>query len=384
MRNNSAYKWLVTRGYVILSPATLLRINYAKDLARDSSLRDAWLGMTRWRFGAVRGLALSLALCVSAGASARGATDSSVVEKAKAEGEVVLYTAWGLDTVQAVQKAFAKKYPFIKFDARRTGSERLLTITITEHKQRLFRADVFSGSHLAMINHKKMGHLQRYVSGEHKSFSKDYQDPDGYWTAFYMDTRVLAYNTRMASRDNLPRTYEHLLLPKWKGKMAMDDADYILYGSLLEMMGRERGLSFMKKLAQQDLIFRSGHSLLTQLLIGGEFPIYLDGFGSNIEKFKSQGAPIDWVALEPVVLSLNPFGMAVNAPHPNAARLLMEFLLSREGQEVGRSVAKIPARTDVEAPYPALTKGLKLFPVPASIADKYGEIVKEFREIFLK
>jgi len=157
--------------------------------------------------------------------SARAATDNSVVEKAKAEGEVVLYTAWGLDTVQALQKAFTKKYPFVKFDVRRTGSERLLTITITEHKQKLFRADVFSGSHLAMINHKKVGHLQKYISAEQRAFPKEFQDPDGYWTAFYMDTRVLAYNTRMAARDNLPKTYDDLLLAKWKSKMAMDDAD---------------------------------------------------------------------------------------------------------------------------------------------------------------
>jgi ABC-type Fe3+ transport system substrate-binding protein len=329
-------------------------------------------------------LSLCLLLWSISSESARAATDSSVVEKAKAEGEVVLYTAWGLDTVQALQKGFAKKYPFIKFEARRTGSERLLTITVTEQKQKIFRADVFSGSHLAMINHKKAGHLQKYLSDEQRAFPKEFKDPDGFWTAFYMDTRVLAYNTRMAARDDLPKTYADLLLPKWKSKMAMDDADYILYGSLLEIMGREQGSSFMKKLAQQDLIIRSGHSLLTQLLIAGEFPIYLDGFGSNIEKFKAQGAPIDWVALEPVIVSLNPVGMALNAPHPNAARLLVDFLLSREGQELGKSVAKIPARTEVEAPYPRLTRGLKLFPVPLSVADRYGEIVKEFREIFLK
>jgi iron(III) transport system substrate-binding protein len=315
---------------------------------------------------------------------AEAATDGAVVEKAKAEGEVVLYTAWGLDTVQAIQKAFAKRYPFIKFEVRRTGSERLLNIAITEHKQKIFRADLFSGSHLAMINHKKVGHLQKYVNAEQRAFPKEYKDADGFWTAFYMDTRVLAYNTRMANRDELPKTYEELLLAKWKGKMAMDDADYILYGTLLEIMGRDRGLSFMKRLAQQELIIRSGHSLLTQLLIAGEFPIYLDGFGSNIEKFKSQAAPIDWVPLEPVIVSLNPVGLAVNAPHPNAARLLLDFLLSKEGQEVGRTVGKLPARGDVEAPYPRLTKGLKLFPVPPSVADRYGEIVKEFREVFLK
>jgi ABC-type Fe3+ transport system substrate-binding protein len=328
--------------------------------------------------------ALALCFLLAGPVSNVLAADANVIEKAKAEGEVVLYTAWGLDTVQALQRAFAKKYPFIKFEVRRTGSERLLTITINEHKQKQFRADVFSGSHLAMINHKKVGHLQRYVSAEQPAFPKEFKDPDGYWTAFYMDTRVLAYNTRLLARADAPKTYDDLLLPRWKGKMAMDDADYILYGSLLEMMGRERGLAYLKKLAQQDLVIRSGHSLLTQLLIGGEFPVYLDGFGSNIENFKAQGAPIDWVALEPVVVSLNPVGMAVNAPHPNAARLLVDFLLSHEGQEIGRSVGKLPARPGVEPPYPGLTKGLKLFPVPVAVADRYGEIVKEFRELFLK
>jgi iron(III) transport system substrate-binding protein len=305
------------------------------------------------------------------------AAEPSVLEKAKAEGELVLYTAWGLDTVQALQKAFGKKYPFIKVDVLRTGSERLLNITTSEHRQKVFRADVFSGSHLAMINHTKAGHLQKYISTE-------YRDPDGYWTAFYMDTRVLAYNTKMALRDELPRNYDELLLPRWKGKMGMDNADYILYGTLQEMMGRERGNAYLKRLAQQDLIIRNGHPLLTQLLIGGEFPIYMDAFGSNIERFRAQGAPIDWVAVEPVIVSLNPLGMAVNAPHPASARLLIDFLLSKEGQDVGRMVAKLPARADVGAPYPRLTKGLKLYPVPNSVAERYGDIVKDFRETFLK
>ncbi len=109
-----------------------------------------------------------------------------------------------------------------------------------------------------------------------------------------------------------------------------------------------------------------------------------DGFGSTIERFRAQGAPIDWVALEPVIVSLNPVGMAINTPHPNSAKLLIDFLLSKEGQEIGRMVGKIPARSDVEAPYPRLTKGLRLFPVSASVADRYGEIVKEFRQTFLK
>lgn len=306
------------------------------------------------------------------------------VEQARREGEVVLYTAWGLDTVQLLQKEFAKRYPFVKFNVLRTRSERILTRTIAEHKQKIYSADVFSGSQLAMLNHKKEGHLQKYISPQQTVFPKEFKDPEGYWTSFYVDTRVLAYNPRLVPRDQLPKTYEDLLLPKWKGKMGMDDAEYIMYASLLEIMGREKGIAFMKRLAQQDLNIRSGHSLLTQLLIGGEFPLYIDGFGSNIEQVKAQGAPIDWAALEPVIVTVYPVAMALNAPHPNSAKLLIEFLLSKEGQEIARTVGKIPGRSDVEPPYPRMIKGLKLFPVPISVADRYGEIVKEFREIFLK
>src|SRR5262245_22869147 len=133
-------------------------------------------------------LAVAIILCGLAKSAL--AAESSVVERAKTEGEVVLYTAWGLDTVQAIQKAFGKKYPFIKFDVRRTGSERLLNITMTEHKQKIFRADLFSGSHLAMINHRRLGHLQKYVNAEQRAFPKEFKDADGFWTAFYMDTRV--------------------------------------------------------------------------------------------------------------------------------------------------------------------------------------------------
>jgi len=323
-------------------------------------------------------------ICLALNAARSYAADSNVVERARAEGEVVLYTAWGFDTLQLLQKSFAKKYPFIKLNSLRMRSERLLSRTIAEHKQRVFSADVFSGSQLAMLNHKRAGHLQKYLSPEQTAFAKEFKDADGFWTSFYVDTRVLAYNPRLLPRDQLPKTYDDLLLPRWKGMLGMDESEYIMFGSLLEIMGREKGLAYMKRLAQQDLNLRNGHSLLTQLLVAGEFPLYIDGFGSNIEQTKAQGAPIDWVPLEPVIVSLYPVGLAVNAPHPNAARLLVDFLLSKEGQEIGRAVAKIPGRSDVEAPFPRLTKGLKLYPVPVSVAERYGDLVKEFRDIFLK
>src|SRR5215510_810598 len=185
--------------------------------------------------GILSHLAPLIGLCWLALSPTRAqAAESSVIDRAKAEGEVVLYTAWGFDTLQLLQKSFAKKYPFIKVNTLRMRSERLLSRTIAEHKQRVFSADVFSGSQLAMLNHKREGHLQKYLSPEQTAFPKEFRDTDGFWTSFYVDTRVLAYNPRLVARDQLPKTYDDLLLPRWKGKMGMDENEYIMFGSLLE------------------------------------------------------------------------------------------------------------------------------------------------------
>src|SRR5437762_2391679 len=125
-----------------------------------------------------------LILCGVISRTTAHAAEPSVIEKAKAEGELVLYTAWGLDTVQALQKAFAKKYPFIKVDVLRSGSERWWNVTMAEHRRKFFRADVFGGSNLAMINNTKAGNLKKYFSAEQGAFPKDYKDSVGYWTGF--------------------------------------------------------------------------------------------------------------------------------------------------------------------------------------------------------
>src|SRR6185369_17274316 len=204
--------------------------------------------MTIKRNSACRMILVLALFCLFINGAWLHAADSKVVERARAEGEVVLYTAWGFDTLQLLQKAFGKKYPFIKMNVLRMRSERLLSRTVAEQKQKVFNADVFSGSQLAMLNHKKEGHLQKYLSPEHAAFPKEFKDPDGFWTSFYVDTRVVAFNPRLVARDQLPKTYDDLLLPKWKGKLGMDESEYIMFGSLLEIMGREKGLAFMRRL----------------------------------------------------------------------------------------------------------------------------------------
>ncbi|MFC1816413.1 ABC transporter substrate-binding protein [Thermodesulfobacteriota bacterium] len=305
-------------------------------------------------------------------------------EKAKKEGKAVLYTAWGWDTVNPLVKAFQKKYPFIKTEVFRTRSEKLLVRVSIENSKQRYIADVFAGSALMMFTLKKESRLQPYISPGRKAFIKEYKDTEGYWTSCFYDTHALTYNTKLISSEEAPESYEALLDPKWKGKIGMDQREYIWFASQLEIMGRDRGLSFMKKFARQQIDFRSGHSLLIQLLAAGEFSVITVGFGSTIEKYKVNGAPIEWLPINPIVTSLYPAGIAANAPHSNSARLFIDFLLSREGQETLKIPGKTPCSSDVEPLYPGLTKGLKLFPVKPTIVDNYEQVVSEFREIFFK
>jgi len=163
----------------------------------------------------------------------------------------------------------------------------------------------------------------------------------------------------------------------------MDSKDYRWFMLTMKKMGHEKGLAFMRKLAKQDLKFRRGHTLLNQLLIAGEFPVVIMSYGYKVEYYKSKRAPLEWVADEPVTNQVAGVAMAKGAPHPNAAKLLIDFIISKPGQMIIRKFNRIPARPDVLPNPPHLIEGLNLYPPnPDYLMEKYDEMVKLFREIF--
>ncbi len=141
-------------------------------------------------------------------------------------------------------------------------------------------------------------------------------------------------------------------------------------------------MAYMKKLAAQDLQYRTGVTLLTQLTTAGEFPLMVYGYAHSAEEFISRGAPIGWVPVQPVFMNLVGVGLTAHAPHPSAARLLVEFLTSREGQMTISSMHRVPVRPDVTADPPRLTQGLKFFSLKPETAENYQEFEKLFLKIF--
>ena len=140
----------------------------------------------------------------------------------------------------------------------------------------------------------------------------------------------------------------------------------------------------MQNLADQNLSFREGHTLMAQLLAAGEHKIGISLYAPRIEDLKSKGAPAEWVRTDPVIGFLYLVGIADRAPHPNAARLFLDFALSREGQmEISRSHF-ISMRTDVKPDPPGLVEGVHIRPSNLELARDYDRYYKDFQRIFAK
>ena len=151
----------------------------------------------------------------------------------------------------------------------------------------------------------------------------------------------------MVKRNEVPVTDEDLLNPKWRGKIGMDHTKPEWFSWKLKRLGQEKGLAYMKRLGAQEFKLYSGLTIITGLLAAGEFPLVLNTYIHNAEDAKRKGAPVDWLAQDPVFTKFQPIGVAAKAPHPNAAKLFVDFMLSEEGQRIIASFGRVPTRRAV-------------------------------------
>jgi len=309
-----------------------------------------------------------------------------IVDGAKREGRLVLYT--GMDTEEAnlYTNEFSKKYPFIKSDVFRSNGEKVQARFLVEHRANVHNADIFQTSIIQVYQLKNSGLLAKYVSEEAAAYADGFKDPQGHWTAFYQIPYVIGYNTRLVAPKDAPASYEDLLQTRWKGLVGLETEEYQWFYHLIQIMGRDKGIAFMKKFAGQDLQMRKGHTLLAQLVAAGEMALATVVYSNRIERMKASGAPVEWVRFKgPTITAINAIAIPAKAPHPNAARLFVDFVLSKEGQNLLRGLRRIPARADVLPDPPALTKGLNLYPArPEGMIESYNETVARFDEIFNK
>ena len=278
---------------------------------------------------------------------------------AKKEGKINLYGTMRDDEVKAVLDAFEKRYPGVKVDYFRSSEDKLLTRILAEAKAKTHNFDALIST--AAATTKAFGLALKWSPPSASGINPDLLDPDGSSTPVYINTNIIQYNTRLVAKPDVPKSYEDLTNPKWKGKLCLEDSDFEWFVGLQNSMGKEKALNLFKRIAANQPAVRNGHGLLSDLVAAGECPLAINNYGNQVANAQKKGAPTDFIAINPVVTIVAPAVISKNAPHPNAAKLYVNWITSKEGQEfIFKNGGRIPVRVDVEPDPPRLTKGLKL------------------------
>jgi len=304
------------------------------------------------------------------------------VEGAKKEGHVVFYASMEVQSAQRLTAQFEKKYPFLKVDATRIGSERMATRLIAEAQARNVRADVVHQSGFDFYGVLQKGIFEIYNSPQRAGLPAEYKDDKGLWAIDSSTLNVIGYNTRQVAAANLPKSFWDLTAPKWKGQMLMDENESKWMAGMMTYYGEARVIDLLRKLAAQDIQFRTGHTLIQTLVAAGERPIAAVAFANGVERLKKEGAPIDWIAAEPIIALTFGLALVKDAPHPNAAKLFIDFILSKEGQETIADAMYYSARRDVASPVvKQVPAQMKVIPLPMSLAARYNEHFQTYRKL---
>jgi len=302
-----------------------------------------------------------------------------LIAGAKKAGTVTVYTSANTEDMTVLADAFEKKYG-VKVRVWRASSEQVVQRGVTEARGGRFDADVFETGGAAMESLHREKLLQEVKSPALGGLNPAALTAHGEWTGTRFNVFVAAYNTRLIRRDELPKSYDDLLDPKWKGKLGIEADDSDWFGALMDQLGEERGLKLFRAIvATNGISVRKGHTLLANLIISGEVPFAITTYAYRVEQLKKKGAPVDWFALPPVIARFEGVGVARRAPHPDAAVLFFDFMLT-DAQELLRNRDYFPATRQARP----LPDGISVsFLDPVKDLDESRKWSKAYREVVI-
>ena len=307
---------------------------------------------------------------------------SDLLEQAKKEKEVILYSTMPVSEFPVFSQAAKEKYPFLSIRHVRISSAGQVSKLMLEHKAGKIQADVIANSLATMLYYRDQGLIDKYEpAGAQNLLIKGTFDPQGYWVGIATDLLVTAFNSKLMTPDRAPKNLSEYLDPKFRDLMAIARGHpYPLIG-MMELMGSQKGLGYMKQLGQQGLRPVDGYTHMTNLLAAGEFPLAIFTQVSKLEAMKKKQAPIDWRPTMPTFATVSAVGVSRGAPHPAAARLLVDFYLSPEGQQALAKTGKIPVRRGVRSSSPEIDNvlgGGQLHVLKEE--GEYGQYIKSYNQ----
>jgi iron(III) transport system substrate-binding protein len=272
-----------------------------------------------------------------------------LIEGAKKEGSVTIYTSAPTDDMKAMGEAFEKKYG-VKVNVWRASSEKVLQRGVTEARGNRHDADVFetNGPEMEALVREKI--LTKVVSPGQNDLIPEAKFPHGSWVGSRLNIFSFAYNTNAVKKEELPKTYEDLLNPRWKGRLGIEAEDADWFAGVVSLAGNEqKGLKLWKDIvAANGVSVRKGHTLLTNLVASGEIPLAITVYNYKAEQLKNKGAPMDWFVIAPAIARANGVGVAAKSAHPHAALLWYEFEIGEDGQKLLLQRDFIPTNKKIE------------------------------------
>ncbi len=287
------------------------------------------------------------------------AASPELIEAARREGRVNWYTTMLIEQfARPVAAAFERKYG-VKVEVHRGDVAALPVRIANEGKSGRMQSDVFDGTNTVPAL-KRLGFVEQWIPETSTRLPAEFRDPDGFWAGTHFYVLTPGINTELVTPGSEPKTFEDLLNPRWKGKMVWSASPVTpagpgFIGLVLTLMGEENGMNYLRQLARQDVTgIHTGVRQVFNKVIAGEFSIGLQMINNHAIVSRAQGAPAGWIPMQPASAVLSGISVTKGAPHPNAGKLLTDFIVSREGQEFIRDAEYMPVDSDVPLKHPEI------------------------------
>lgn len=287
---------------------------------------------------------------VATAAAYRGADRTDrLIAGARKEGELLLYSSLTQEDQLRIAEDFKRRYGVtLKF--WRGSQAHILQRVLSEARGGRFEFDVLETNAPQIEAIAREGLLQAIAS----PFAREVLLPEilpasGEWVPDRLNLVVYAYNTSAVKASELPRQWAELLDPKWAGKLGMESHNVEWFASVAEFLGEEAGIDLFRKLGANGIAVRTGHTHSTGRVIAGEIPVMLGVYSHDVERMKAKGAPVDWFIVPPAVIMPSAVAVSRRAPHPHAAMLFHDYMLTH-AQRLYPEVHRLPAHRGYDTP----------------------------------
>jgi iron(III) transport system substrate-binding protein len=270
-----------------------------------------------------------------------------LIEGAKKEGRVVWYTVDAPKTNEILINAFGKKYPFIEVQFIRGKSRAIVDRVLNETRANRYLFDLATTTTETFNLYPVEKVFAQYTSPAKNGIPQSRRGER--WASAFIFVRTLGYNTNMVKAEDVPKTWEDLLDPRWKGKIMFDESSLNEVSTLYRKWGKEKATAYLDKLGKSgNLQIQRGRNVMSQLLAAGEAPLAVTIYAYEIEELKEKHAPVEWALIDPSPGVLQIMSVGRRAPHPYSAALLYDFVLGPDGQKIYADMHRVPANPQVK------------------------------------